>query len=249
MISRSIKLYLSFIGLIFNSGCSDTPVFINHVEKYSGLGENEVYVVSHAWHTGFVIPADKLYESIPALRQRFGQRSNIEIGWGDKEFYQAEQITSGLALKAILWPTETVIHAVAIPHNISGYFANSEVEMLCLNDGELSSLVKFISSSFYKNDLGVVKALEKGLYGDSQFYKGAGDYHIMNTCNKWTAKGLKSVGMDITPAFKLSAESIMNYLREVNSASTKAAKPDHSPRCPVSTDATNFNSTETGAKQ
>jgi uncharacterized protein (TIGR02117 family) len=246
MISRSLKIYLSFIVFITISGCSDTPVFVKRMERYSGSGEFEVYVVSHAWHTGFVIPADKLYESIPALRQRFGQRSNIEIGWGDKEFYQAKQITSGLALKAILWPTETVIHAVAVPYDISGYFANSEVEMLCLNDRELSSLVEFISNSFYKSGLGAVKALEKGLYGDSQFYKGAGDYHIMNTCNKWTAKGLKSIGMDITPAFKLTADSIMNYLRGINSALTKAAKPGHSPRCSA---ATRFYSTETNAKQ
>jgi len=36
----------------------------------------------------------------------------------------------------------------------------------------------------------------------------------MNTCNKWTAKGLKSAGMDISPTFKLTAESIMDYLEE-----------------------------------
>ena len=54
---------------------------------------------------------------------------------------------------------------------------------------------------------------KNGLYGDSQFYKGVGDYHLMNTCNKWTAKGLESAGMDISPTFKLSAGSVMDYIR------------------------------------
>ena len=34
----------------------------------------------------------------------------------------------------------------------------------------------------------------------------------MNTCNRWTAKGLKSIGMDISPTLKLTAGSVMNYL-------------------------------------
>ena len=60
--------------------------------------------------------------------------------------------------------------------------------------------------------------LQKGIYGDSQFYKGVGNFHLMNTCNKWTAKGLKSIGMGISPTFKLTAGSIMNYLAKLNSA-------------------------------
>jgi hypothetical protein len=42
----------------------------------------------------------------------------------------------------------------------------------------------------------------------------------MNTCNKWTAKGLKSAGMDISPTFKLTADSIMDYLKEYRKAPT-----------------------------
>ena len=60
--------------------------------------------------------------------------------------------------------------------------------------------------------------LESGIYGNSQFYKGVGDFYLMNTCNKWTAKGLKSAGMDISPTFKLTADSIMDYLKDYRQA-------------------------------
>jgi len=43
----------------------------------------------------------------------------------------------------------------------------------------------------------------------------------MNTCNTWTAKGLKSAGLDISTAFKLSAESIMDYLSEQKAERTQ----------------------------
>jgi uncharacterized protein (TIGR02117 family) len=215
-IYRSIKVYVPLIFLLTLFGCSDNPKVVHYPEKYSGLGHNEVYVVSHAWHTGFVIPSTKVYEVIPPLEKRFGGSANIEFGWGDKRFYQAKEITIGLTIRAILWPTDTVVHAVAIPKNVRGYFANSQIYLLCLNDKELSSLVKFVLNSFGKNRLGEVEMLAKGIYGDSQFYKGVGDYHLLNTCNEWTAKGLKSIGMDISPATKLTAESVMRYLSEIN---------------------------------
>jgi len=62
--------------------------------------------------------------------------------------------------------------------------------------------------------------LQKGIYGDSQFYSAVGDFYLMNTCNRWTAKGLKSIGMDISPTLKLTAGSVMNYLTKANTALT-----------------------------
>jgi uncharacterized protein (TIGR02117 family) len=103
---------------------------------------------------------------------------------------------------------------VSVPENVNGYFSNSKVERLCLNDREITSLVAFISNSFSKNKLANVAPLSQGIYGNSQFYKGTGSYHMFNTCNEWTAKGLKSIGMDILPMTKVTAESVMDYLRD-----------------------------------
>ena len=173
---------------------------------------NEVYVVNHGWHTGFVVPASGIQQLIPELKQRFRNAPYIEFGWGDKEFYQAEEITSGITLKAIFLPTDSVVHAVAVTRKADKYFKHSEVEKFCLEDPEFKSLIKFISRSFYREESGNILKLNHGIYGDSQFYKAKGDFHIFNTCNKWTAKGLESAGMNISTTFKLSADSIMNYL-------------------------------------
>ncbi len=101
---------------------------------------------------------------------------------------------------------------MSVPSDVNEYFPGSEIESLCLSDDNLSALVRFISNSFYKDSNGDIQALKKGIYGDSQFYKGVGNYYLMNTCNKWTAKGLKSAGLDILPTFKLTADSIIDYL-------------------------------------
>ncbi len=208
-----MKDVVLLILILFVSGCSSTPLAVRHSVESQKTGANHVYVASHGWHTGFIIPAPQLQGAIPELKQRFDDVAYIEIGWGDKGFYQAKKITAGLTVRAIFWPTEAVIHCVAIPTDPEDFFSTSDVERLCLSDGELSSLIRFISESFSRDHHGNVKPSKNGLYGDSQFYKGVGDYHLMNTCNKWTAKGIESAGMDISPTFKLSAGSVMDYIR------------------------------------
>ena len=206
--------------IIILGGCSAKPYIVSYAEEFEGSGQNEVYVVSHGWHTGFVIPAPEIQRVIPELERRFGNTPYIEFGWGDKGFYQAKETTLGLTLRAIFWPTESVVHSVAVPQKVEEYFSNSEVTKLCLSDGELSALIGFISSSFYRDKSGNLLELQKGIYGDSKFYSGVGDFYLMNTCNRWTAKGLKSIGMDISPKLKLTAGSVMNYLTKANTALT-----------------------------
>jgi len=206
--------------IIILGGCSAKPYIVSYAEKFEGFGQNGVYVVSHGWHTGFVIPAPEIQGVIPELEQRFGDIPYIEFGWGDKGFYQAKETTSGLTLRAIFWPTESVVHSVAVPQKVEEYFSNSEVAKLCLSDGELSALIGFISRSFFRDKSGNLLELQKGIYGDSQFYSGVGDFYLMNMCNRWTAKGLKSIGMDISPTLKLTAGSVMNYLTKANIALT-----------------------------
>ena len=205
--------------IIILAGCSAKPDIVSYAKEFEGSGKNEVYVVSNGWHTSFVIPAPETHEVIPELEQRFVDTPYIEFGWGDKGFYQAKETTLGLTLRAIFWPTESVVHSVAVPQKVEEYFSNSEVAKLCLSDGELSALIGFISSSFYRDKSGNLLELQKGIYGDSKFYSGVGDFYLMNTCNRWTAKGLKSIGMDISPTLKLTAGSVINYITKWNSVS------------------------------
>jgi uncharacterized protein (TIGR02117 family) len=170
-------------------------------------------VVCHGWHTGFVLPASEVQKHIPELTQRFGHPAYYELGWGNADFYQAKRITVGLATKAICWPGDTVIHAVAINSNITEFFPNSEIITIPATPDELDELAEFVSRSFAKDTTGHIISIGPGIYGDSNFYQAVGKYHIANTCNKWTAKGLKSSGQDVSVTFKLNATSVMRYLK------------------------------------
>ena len=210
--------YLILLSLI--SACSPGPDVMNSASDDIANVYDEIYIVNHGWHTGLIIPAKLIYSQIPELKKRYKDTRFIEFGWGDKEFYQSKEITIGLVVKALLWPTKSVIHTVSVPVKAEKHLSNSHIEKICLNGNEYSTLIRFIKNSFYKNDNKQIIKLEKGIYGDSQFYKGVGDYYLMNTCNKWTAKGLKSAGVDISTFFKLTASSVMNDVIKHNLAQT-----------------------------
>ena len=202
------------------SGCSMEPHVIESALESNPVRDQSVYVTNHGWHTGFVIPAQSANASLLFLKQRFGSVAYYEFGWGDEGFYQAEEITSGLVMRAIFWPTDAVMHVVAVPVEPNKYFLNSEVIELKLSNRELKSLQTFINRSFDYTAAGKAKRLAKGIYGNSQFYQAKGKYFMTNTCNKWTAKGLQSAGMDINAGFKLTADSVMSYLKQYKAQST-----------------------------
>ncbi len=215
---RVPKLMFGVLVLLMAVACSAKPHVVKFTENTLSEKTNKIYVVSHDWHTGFIIPKNKIQHLIPALTKRFDNVELLEFGWGDKGFYQSRKMTASLVFSAIFWPTESVVHVVALSGSAHRFFAGSKIEPVYLSDEGYNSLLKYISNSFRRNEEKEIIELEKGLYGDSQFYAGEGDYFLMNTCNKWTAKGLKSAGMDIRTTFTLTSGGVMDYLQLQNKA-------------------------------
>ena len=203
-----------FCYLLVFSACAGKPYAVTTETKSDNHTPlTAIYVSNHGWHTGLIIPAENINERLPALRQRFGQVPYYEFGWGDADYYQAEKITSGLLLRAVVWPTDAVIHVVAVDKDPKASFPFSEIVGLTVTGLGLDRLIEYIVSSFTKAIGGEVHPLGIGIYGDSEFYQAEGKYFLTNTCNTWTAKGLKSMGMDICASFKLTAGSIRRYLK------------------------------------
>ncbi|MBF0229601.1 MAG: TIGR02117 family protein [Desulfamplus sp.] len=202
-------ILLSIIFLI--SGCSTQPKALKPVdEKQSCSNEHEIYIISHGWHVGLALKSKELNEAIPELSVRFPNSQYYEIGWGDSGFYQSNQVTTGLAFQAMFGSSGSVLHVVSLNSNPRDRFKNSEVILLNTDSKNYKNLIKFISESFERDKNREVILENHGIYGDSQFYTGIGKYHILNTCNKWTAKALYSAGYAISPMLKLTSSSVMS---------------------------------------
>lgn len=173
-----------------------------------------VYVVNHGWHTGIVISAESLGPELLFLNQRFSNGRYYEFGWGDERFYRAEKITFPLAVRAVLWPTASVMHVAALPLIPAEYFTSSEVVRITISRQGHGYLNSTLYNSFAKGDNGLPQDKGQGLYGNSRFFTGSGNYFLTRTCNRWTAQSLYRSGFPISPVLTVTASGVMEQVKE-----------------------------------
>ena len=176
------------------------------------LHAETIYVVDHGWHTGIVIPAESVNQQIPFLLDRFYEASWYEFGWGDDGFYQADEITAGLALNALFDSQASVVHVVALRRPPSEFFFNSDVIGFELDAQQTGRLVGFIARAFVLEEQRPV-LLKLGLYADSHFFRSDIPYTLMYTCNRWTADALASTGMGLDNRSVFLSSQVMRRLR------------------------------------
>lgn len=201
---------------IFSGGCVG-PVQGLYPPKGDDPGRI-VYVVNHGWHTGIVVQRQEVPENIWPVTRDFPNARYLEVGWGDEGFYQAQEITSGLALKAIFWPTPSVLHVVAFDPPVERYFSQSDVVAVRLTDQGFRKMLQFIGATHARTENGAAIRLGPGLYGKSFFYRAQGSYWLMKTCNTWTAEALRAGGAPITPFYALTAGNVTYQTKKFGTA-------------------------------
>lgn len=170
-----------------------------------------IYLVSHGWHTGIVIKRAELPVSLLPERRDFPEAEYLEFGWGDREFYQTPAFSLALALKAAFMSSGSVLHVAGFGSEVTHYFPASEIVEFKLSRQGFERLVGYIHESFARAGPEALAPLGPGLYGESQFYRARGTFHLLNTCNTWAAKALAAAGYPLSPANM--ADGLMSQAR------------------------------------
>ncbi|MDP6568164.1 MAG: DUF2459 domain-containing protein [Alphaproteobacteria bacterium] len=172
-----------------------------------------IHVANYGWHTGLIVDAAE--PALAALPEAavFPDARYLEFGWGDAEFYRAPEITVAMAMRAALTPTKTVMHLNAMPRPPRQYYLEAEIVTLRVAAAKLPAMIAFIRDSFARDDAGAARPAGAGRYPGSRFYEGAGEYHLLNTCNTWTARALRQAGLAVDPGNAVTADDLMAQLR------------------------------------
>lgn len=178
-----------------------------------GASAKTVYLVSHGWHAGIVVRRSDLSDNVWPEPNNLPASEFLEVGWGDRNYYQTPDPSWGIALKAALLPTESVLHMVAFDAAVPTYFPRSEIIEIRLSGLGLERLSRYISASLARDAAGKSMPLGPGLYGVSQMYLSTETYHLFNTCNVWTARAMKAAGCPITPAAAVTVDSLLFQAR------------------------------------
>jgi hypothetical protein len=105
-----------------------------------GAPVTEVFVVSHGYHAGIIVPRKALAEqgsrrglaALAYVATRFADYDRLEIGWGDEGFYRelptAQSLTVALAVRALLRPgNPSVLHVVGVKDDPRAMFPLSDL--------------------------------------------------------------------------------------------------------------------------
>ena len=186
-----------------------------------------ITVLDHGWHSGLVVSvpdltaaAERIEDPDLAARlvwlaSRFPEADWIEIGWGDAEFYRATpqlaDIDPWLGVRALLWPTGSVLHLVPGRGRSEAFFATSDrltVQISAAAFDRLAvGLAETVPADLPRGPVG------PGLYGGGVFYAASLDYHLFRTCNQWVSGLLRRAGLPSSPIPGTFSAGLIGELR------------------------------------
>ena len=120
----------------------------------------------------------------------------VAIGWGDRDFYLHTPTWADLTLRravgALFGANASLLHVswLTRAHLRQGAYA------LPLSQRQYLALVAHVRGSLPS---GRALALPGAGYGpEDAFYEAEGGYHLFETCNTWTGRGLRRAGVPVS---------------------------------------------------
>jgi uncharacterized protein (TIGR02117 family) len=203
------------------AGCAGSPPAVG-TQAESGPSRT-LYVAKHGWHSGLAVRSADIPQDAWPARREFSDARYLELGWGDREYYMRENPGIWLGLRALFWPTDSAIHAVAVRGAIEREFPASEIVDLRVSEEGFRRLVEFVAASHARDAAGDWIVLGPGQRPNrSRFYASGRRFHLFETCNTWVARALREAGVRIDPRAAISGGGLM---RQVRSARRMDAPP------------------------
>ena len=202
------RVLLPIVALVFAAACAAAPAVPTTIDEPA----RTIYVVSHGWHAGIVLRTADVTPARWSVVGDFPDAEYLEVGWGDRHYYPAHDPSLWLAVRAALWPSDSVLHVVGFRGPVERYFPASDIVELRLSARGLEDLIAALQASHAVDTGRRPVALGPGLYGDSRFYASRERFHLFNTCNVWTARMLRTAGVSVS--MSLTAGDLMAQLQQ-----------------------------------
>lgn len=183
---------------------------------YSSLAygtEHVIYIVTHEFHSGIVFNKSDISLDYLSNADFYDDAAYIEIGFGDKQYYMADDPGIFTGARAILLPTQSVLHVVkfSLPPKIT--FPKSKIFPLSINNEQLELILKFVKNAFLVKD-NTISSIGGSIYLEGSFYRGKESFHLFNTCNTWVAKALNYAGRDVRSSLVITQQSLVKQLKD-----------------------------------
>ncbi len=173
-----------------------------------------VRVWSNGWHTNIALPAEPMSPEHP-LRILFPDARYFLIGWGERDFYLAEDPGFWTGLDAVVPPSPSVMQVIAGETPVEdAVWPGEEVVSVALSGAGRERLAREIAETMVLGEGGRPVVLQGGrVQGASAFLKARPGFHLFHMCNHWTAARLASAGVELRPRLAFHAPWLMDALK------------------------------------
>jgi len=198
-VRRVLKLmlvaFLLYVGIVL---IGLIPVNNNFETPADGI---QIYLVSNAVHADLILP--KITDTID-WSEKFNEasflgdissESHVAFGWGDRGFFLETETWNDFRLStaanALFLPSGSCLHvSFTNPHNYR------EVVAVTISEQQYARLVEFIDNSFEVDTAGeFIPIVGEAHSTNDAFFCSQGRYHLLNTCNSWVGRALKTAGV------------------------------------------------------
>jgi uncharacterized protein (TIGR02117 family) len=199
-----------------------------------------VYLVSHGWHVGLVLPREDLAGVGPPAPPGGRLVQYVEVGWGDGDYYPAKRGTLPLALRAAFHSRSSVLQVIGFDGPVAEMFPRSKILAIDLAPAGLAALSRHVEASQAVDQAGRPVVVAPAQYGVGAFYLARGRYRLADNSNTWVARGLKAAGCPIDVDAAVTAGAVLHqavrfarvvrpgvFLRVSDGGSLRCGEPDH----------------------
>ena len=204
--------WLILIALaIFGVGCvaPDARLF----PPAANTPRKTVHLVNHGWHAGLIVARADIPTHIWRAQQAFAPFEFVEVGWGEEVSCRSEKITAGIALKALIGPSPSVLRMIGFNGPLTLNSSTGELVRVELSEEGFARLCEFIDDEFTRDSHGQAILVGRGLDGASQLYRANCRYYFPRSCNTWIAAALHAAGCPIAPACSVTTGCLMFQVR------------------------------------
>ncbi|WP_299452109.1 TIGR02117 family protein [uncultured Microscilla sp.] len=199
-------LFVAFVGL-YLAGAVVGAIITTGTHKPQTINQSTdngitIYITSNGVHTNIVLPTQHAVKNwqkcLPLTTlKKYAQYPYISFGWGDKDFFlQSTHHNSPrfiTILKATFVPSPSLMH-LSFYRTINPHLLNTYP--LVISSAQYQALVRYILASFALTPEQKFRWVAKGYGNHDLFFRAKGRYHLFNTCNNWTNRGLKKMGIN-----------------------------------------------------
>lgn len=185
----------------------------------------ELHLYSNGYHSDIGAPAEIFPDDHP-LRRLYPQARTFLVGWGDRAFYASDGSDVLIGLDALIPPSPSAFHITYDAAEASAYLGPTDDIAIGVSREGAERFVSYVDRYLVLDEDGNAIQISNGkVIGRSAFLRSRGSFHLLNVCNQWMARALRTAGIDVNARAAWLAGPLIRQVRRQGGGGCVPARP------------------------